>query len=37
VHLAELFRLTDGASLLADPDLATDRMRRLLRVHGVDA
>ncbi len=37
VHLAELFRLADGASLLADPDRATDRMRAVLRVHGIDA
>jgi len=37
LHLAELFRLADGASLLADPDLATSRMRAILTVHGVDA
>ena len=36
-HLAELFRLADGASLLADPDLATARMRAILTAHGVDA
>src|SRR3984893_8936064 len=34
-HLAELFRLADAASLLADPDLAAARMRAVLRVHGV--
>jgi Protein of unknown function (DUF993) len=35
VHLAELFRLADGAGLLADPARATERMRRLLAVAGV--
>ncbi|MEY9103410.1 hypothetical protein ABIA24_006383 [Sinorhizobium fredii] len=34
-HLAELFRLADEAGALADPDLATARMRRVLAVHGV--
>ncbi|MCC5982820.1 MAG: dihydrodipicolinate synthase family protein [Rhodobacteraceae bacterium] len=34
-HLAELFRLADAAGCLADPDLATDRMARVLAVHGV--
>ncbi|PDT49811.1 dihydrodipicolinate synthase family protein [Sinorhizobium fredii] len=34
-HLAELFRLADKAGALADPDLATARMRRVLAVHGV--
>ena len=33
-HLAELFRLADQARCLADPELATERMRRLLAVHG---
>jgi hypothetical protein len=37
LHLAELFRLADAASLLSDPELATRRMREILRVHGVDA
>jgi Protein of unknown function (DUF993) len=37
VHLAELFRLADGAGLLRDPDLAAARMRTLLALHGVDA
>jgi hypothetical protein len=37
VHLAEIFRLADKASLLADPELATARMRAVLKVHGVDA
>jgi hypothetical protein len=36
MHLAELFRLADAAGLLADPDLATERMRRVLHVHGVE-
>jgi hypothetical protein len=35
VHLAELFRLADGAGLLADPDLAARRMTAVLRLHGV--
>ncbi len=35
VHLAEVFRLADGAGLLADPPLAAERMRRLLAVGGV--
>ncbi len=34
-HLAELFRLADRAGALADPELATARMRRVLAVHGV--
>ena len=34
-HLAELFRLADQAGLLADPDAASARMRRVLAVHGV--
>lgn len=34
-HLAELFRLADRAGALADPDLATARMKRVLAVHGV--
>jgi hypothetical protein len=35
VHLAEIFRLADGAGILRDPDLATERMRRVLAVAGV--
>jgi hypothetical protein len=35
VHLADVFRLADGAGLLADPPLATERMRRLLAVGGI--
>ena len=34
-HLAGLFRLADAAGLLRDPDLASARMRDMLRVHGV--
>nr|WP_210273595.1 dihydrodipicolinate synthase family protein [Rhizobium leguminosarum] len=34
-HLAELFRLADKARVLADPELATARMRQVLAVHGV--
>ncbi|HEX3765258.1 MAG TPA: dihydrodipicolinate synthase family protein [Kofleriaceae bacterium] len=35
VHLAELYRLSDAAGLLVDPELASDRMRRVLAVAGV--
>jgi hypothetical protein len=35
VHLAELFRLADAAGLLAKPELALQRMRTLLALHGV--
>lgn len=35
-HLSELFRLADRARVLADPDLAVERMRRVLAVHGVE-
>jgi hypothetical protein len=35
-HLSELFRLADQARVLADPDLAVERMRRVLAVHGVE-
>ena len=35
VHLAELFVLADQAGLLLDPDLATERMRRVLAVAGL--
>ena len=35
LHLAELFRLADAAGLLADPDEASARMRRVLAVHGM--
>jgi hypothetical protein len=35
VHLAELFVLADRAGILRDPDLAADRMRRVLAVAGI--
>ncbi len=35
-HLSELFRLADKAGVLADPELAVSRMRRVLAVHGVE-
>src|SRR5439155_21897607 len=35
VHLAELFVLADKAGLLKDPELATERMRRVLAVAGI--
>ncbi|ASY66663.1 Conserved hypothetical protein potentially related to ribose or hydroxymethylpyrimidine metabolism (plasmid) [Sinorhizobium sojae CCBAU 05684] len=35
-HLSELFRLADKAGVLADPELAISRMRRVLAVHGVE-
>lgn len=36
-HLAELFRLADGAGLLRDPELAAARMRIYLATQGIDA
>jgi hypothetical protein len=36
VHLAELFRLADGAGLLSDPGLACARMRAFLVTQGID-
>ena len=35
VHLCELFRLADAASLLIDHELAVRRMRTLLALHGI--
>ena len=35
-HLAELFRLADKARVLADPELAASRMKKVLAVHGVN-
>ena len=35
VHLAQLFVLADKAGLLKDPELATERMRRVLAVAGI--
>jgi hypothetical protein len=37
LHLAELFRLADQAGLLANPELATKRMKTVLAVGGVEA
>lgn len=34
-HLAEVFRLADQAKLFRDPDMAAERMRCLLAVHGI--
>ena len=36
LHLAELFRLADGAGLLANPELATKRMKTLLSLRGLE-
>jgi hypothetical protein len=36
-HLAELFRLADAAGCLIDPELAANRMRRVMAVRGIDA
>ena len=36
VHLSELFRLADRAGLLSSPELAVQRMKRVLAVAGVD-
>ena len=36
VHLAEQFRLMDAAGLLADPERAAGRMRRVLAMAGVE-
>ena len=36
LHLAELFRLADQAGLLANPELATRRMKAVLAVHGIE-
>ena len=35
LHLSELFRLADRARVLADPELAVTRMRRVLAIHGI--
>ncbi|TLS51454.1 dihydrodipicolinate synthase family protein [Paenibacillus antri] len=35
VHLAELFALADQAGLLADPELACERMRHVLALSGI--
>lgn len=36
LHLAELFRLADQAGLLANPELATRRMKTVLASHGLE-
>ncbi len=35
VHLSQLFRLADAASVLRDPELAASRMRAFLGMHGI--
>ncbi|MDM0111950.1 dihydrodipicolinate synthase family protein [Variovorax sp. J22R133] len=35
-HLAELFRLADAANVLEKPELAVQRMKTLLAMHGID-
>src|SRR6201991_4243877 len=37
LHLAELFRLADKAGLLANPEMATQRMKAFLATRGVEA
>jgi len=37
VHLADLFRLADQAGLLANPEMATRRMKAVLATRGVEA
>ena len=37
LHLAELFRLADQAGLLANPELATRRMKATLALRGIEA
>ncbi|OKO79294.1 dihydrodipicolinate synthase family protein [Bradyrhizobium sp. AS23.2] len=37
LHLAELFRLADRAGLLANPELATRRMKTVLASHGIES
>ncbi|AZN43948.1 dihydrodipicolinate synthase family protein [Paenibacillus albus] len=36
VHLSELFRLADGAGLLAQPELAARRMKQVLTLAGIE-
>jgi hypothetical protein len=36
IHLAQLFRLADAASLLREPELAVRRMKTLLALYGVE-
>jgi hypothetical protein len=37
LHLAELFRLADKAGLLRNPELAAERMRRVMTLRGIGA
>jgi len=37
LHLAELFRLADQAGLLANPEIATQRMKAVLALRGIEA
>jgi hypothetical protein len=37
LHLAELFRLADRAGLFANPELATQRMKAVLALRGIEA
>ena len=37
LHLAELFRLADKAGLLANPELAMQRMKTVLATHGIES
>jgi hypothetical protein len=37
LHLAELFRLADRAGLLANPELATRRMKAVLELRGIES
>jgi hypothetical protein len=37
LHLAELFRLADKAGLLANPELATQRMQTVMALRGIEA
>ncbi|MGI8524707.1 MAG: dihydrodipicolinate synthase family protein [Pseudolabrys sp.] len=37
LHLADIFRLADKASLLRDPEMAVSRMRTVLAARGLDA
>ena len=36
VHFSELFRLADAANLLEQPELAVQRMKTLLALHGIE-
>lgn len=37
LHLVDLFRLADQAGVLLDPELATERMRLVLKLSGIDS